>query len=377
MEQVRALLLLYQNGMTEFKKIAVLCNYELLPERVGGMDYFFWQFDSKCAANGIQVDWFFPNQSDHGDYAALTIFDSGHQSVENYFLSFCKTQKNEYTHIITHFIELCTPFFYKIKQFSAAKIITIDHNPRPLRGYPLKKRIEKRIKGILFSRYIAVFVGVSDYTKSEIIRDFGSVVKKKTLTIYNGVIIEDILQRTNRNIIHPSFLTASHLRESKGIQDLIDAVALLPDEIKKAVKIDLYGEGPYKSVLVAKMKHHNVTHCFTFMGSSPHLKTLFSNYDYMLQPTHMECFSLSILESLAADVPVITTNVGGNEEVVVSGENGYIYKAKDVLALKDILEAVYLGQKKIETNTRTLIEECFSLTAMVDHHFALVLQNKS
>jgi glycosyltransferase involved in cell wall biosynthesis len=363
--------------MTEPKKIAVLCNYELLPERVGGMDYFFWQFDSKCKANDIQVDWFFPNQSDHGEYAALTIFDSRYESVENYFLSFCKTHKSEYTHIITHFIELCTPFFYKIKQFSEAKIIAVDHNPRPLSGYPLKKRIEKRIKGILFSRYISVFVGVSDYTVNEIIRDFGSVVKKKTLTIYNGVIFEDILQRIDRNILDPTFLTASHLRESKGIQDLIAAVALLPTAIQKEIKIDLYGDGPYKSILFEKMKHHNVTHCFTFMGSSPHLKTIFSNYDYMLQPTHMECFSLSILESLAANVPVITTNVGGNEEVIVSGENGYIYKAKDVLALKDILEAVYLGHKKIETNTRMLIEECFSLTAMVDHHLALVLQNKS
>jgi glycosyltransferase involved in cell wall biosynthesis len=363
--------------MTEPKTIAVLCNYELLPERVGGMDYFFWQFDSKCKANGIQVHWFFFNQSDHREYAALTIFDSGYQSIENYFLSFCKTKKSEYTHIITHFIELCTPFFYRVKQFSKAKIIAIDHNPRPLHGYPLKKRIEKRIKGILFSRYIAVFVGVSDYTVNEIIRDFGSVVKKKTLTIYNGVIFEDILQRIDRNILHPTFLTASHLRESKGIQDLIAAVALLPTAIQKEIKIDLYGDGPYKSILFEKMKYHNVTHCFTFMGNSPHLKTLFSNYDYMLQPTHMECFSLSILESLAANVPVITTNVGGNEEVIVSGENGYIYKAKDVLALKDILEALYLGHKKIETNTRMLIEECFSLTAMVDHHFALVLQNKS
>jgi glycosyltransferase involved in cell wall biosynthesis len=374
---VRALPLLYQNGMTEFKKIAVLCNYELLPERVGGMDYFFWHFDSKCAANGIQVHWFFPNQSEHGEYASLTIFDSGYQSVENYFLNFCKTKKIEYTHVITHFIELCTPFFYKIKQFTEAKIIVIDHNPRPIYGYPLKKRIEKRIKGILFSRYISVFVGVSDYTKSEIIRDFGSVVKKKTLTIYNGVVFEDILQRMNRNTLHPIFLTASHLRESKGIQDLIAAVAMLPYEIQKAIKIDLYGDGPYKSILFEKMKQHDVVSCFTFMGSSPNLKALFSNYDYMLQPTHMECFSLSILESLAANVPVITTNVGGNEEVLVDGENGFIFKAKDVVALKNILEDVYLGQKKIETNTRTLIEECFSLTAMVDHHLALVLQNKS
>lgn len=369
--------LFYHNGMTEPKKIAVLCNYELLPERVGGMDYFFWQFDSKCKANGIQVDWFFPNQSDHGEYATLTIFDSGYQSVENYFLSFCKSNATVYTHIITHFIELCTPFFYKIKQFSAAKIIAVDHNPRPLSGYPLKKRIEKRIKGILFSRYIAVFVGVSDYTVAEIIRDFGSTVKKKTLTIYNGVVLEDILERTNRSILHPTFLTASHLRESKGIQDLIAAVALLPSVIKKAIKIDLYGNGPYKSILVEKMKQHNVVSCFTFMGSSPNLKALFSNYDYMLQPTHMECFSLSILESLAANVPVITTNVGGNEEVIVSGENGFVFKAKDVLALKEILEAVYLGHKKIETNTRTLVGDCFSLTTMVEHHLALVLQNKS
>ncbi len=369
--------LLYQNGMTEPKTIAVLCNYELLPERVGGMDYFFWQFDRQCAANGIQVHWFFPNQSGHGEYATLTVFDSGYQSVENYFLSFCETNATAYTHIITHFIELCTPFFYKIKQFSAAKIIAIDHNPRPLQGYPLKKRIEKRIKGILFSRYIAVFVGVSDYTVNEIIRDFGSLVKKKTMTIYNGVVLEGILERTNRSMLHPRFLTASHLRESKGIQDLIAAVALLPAEIKNTITIDLYGDGPYKSVLVEKMKQHDVVSCFTFMGSSPNLKALFSHYDYMLQPTHMECFSLSILESLAANVPVITTNVGGNEEVLVDGENGYIFQAKDVVALKDILEAIYLGHRRIETNTRTLVEDSFSLHSMVAHHLALVLPNKS
>lgn len=369
--------LLYQNGMTEPKKIAILCNYELLPERVGGMDYFFWQFDSKCKANGIQVHWFFSNQSDHGEYATLTVFDSGYQSVENYFLSFCKTNGTAYTHIITHFVELCTPFFYKIKEYSAAKIIAIDHNPRPIQGYPLKKRIEKRIKGILFSRYITVFVGVSDYTVAEIIRDFGYPVKKKTLTIYNGVVLEGILERTNRSLLHPTFLTASHLRKSKGIQDLIDAVALLPSEIKNAIKIDLYGDGPYKSILVEKMKQHDVLPCFAFMGSIPNLKELFLNYDYMLQPTHMECFSLSILESLAANVPVITTNVGGNEEVIEDGKNGYVFKAKDFVALKDILEGVYLGQKRIETNTRTLVEDCFSLTTMVEKHFALVLTNKS
>jgi glycosyltransferase involved in cell wall biosynthesis len=362
--------------MTEPKKIAVLCNYELLPERVGGMDYFFWEFDKKCKKNGIQVDWFYPNEADHGQYSNLNIYDCKY-NVENYFFAFCTENKTGYSHIITHFIELCTPFFYKIKQLVHAKIITVDHNPRPLNGYSLKKKVEKRIKGILFARNIDLFVGVSNYTVSEIIDDFGFHLKSKTKTIYNGVILEDILVREDRNIIKPVFLVVSHLRESKGIQDLIAAVSLLPDDLKKEIKIDLYGDGPYKSILAEKMKQHEVVHCFTFMGSSPNLKALFSNYDYMLQPTHMECFSLSILESLAANVPVITTNVGGNEEVIVDGVNGYIFKAKDVVALKEILEAVYLGHKRIETNTRTLVEDCFSLNTMVAHHLALVTQNKS
>ena len=94
----------------------------------------------------------------------------------------------------------------------------------------------------------------------------------------------------------------------------------------------------------------------------------------MLQPTHMECFSLSILESLAANVPVITTNVGGNEEAVINGTNGYIFKAKDSNALSAILKEVFLGTKRIDKNTRIAIEDKFSLEKMVSEHFALLLK---
>lgn len=360
--------------MTEPKKIAILCNYELLPERVGGMDYFFWQFDKKCAANNIQVDWFFPNQSDHGEYAILTIFDSGNQSIENYFLNFCRINKTEYSHIITHFVELCTPFFKKIKQLSKAKIIAIDHNPRPINGYTLKKIIEKRVKGILFSRYIDQFIGVSNYTVDAIIKDFGFSVKSKTKIIYNGVLIHDIKASTGRKSSKPTFLVASHLRESKGIQDLIVAVSKLPAGILSEIQITVYGDGPYKDVLLASALVHHVDSNFKFMGSQPNLNAIYCEYDYMLQPSHMECFSLSILESLAANVPVITTNVGGNEEVVVNGKNGYIFKAKDCDALASVLEEVYSGVKSINLNTRIMIENNFSLEQMVNQHFALLLK---
>lgn len=363
--------------MVDTRKIAVLCNYELLTDRVGGMDYFFWQFDKKCKENNIQVDWFFPNRAQHGEYGKLTIFAAQGKVLENYFLNHCQKQQTDYSHIITHFVELCTLFFYKLKQLSKAKIIAVDHNPRPLKGYPLKKRLEKRIKGILFSRYIDLFVGVSNYTVNEIIADFGGHLKDKTITVYNGVILDDISEKKHRSSSNPTFLVASHLRESKGIQDLISAVNLLPDKIKEQIKIDVFGDGPYRGNLEEQISRLQLQSCFDFKGSTSRLKELYADYDYMLQPTHMECFSLSILESLAANVPVITTKVGGNAEVIVDGENGFLFEAKDIPAFKTIIQGLFLGHKKITDNTRTAIETDFSLNKMVENHLALVLDNKS
>ncbi|MNL27698.1 putative poly(glycerol-phosphate) alpha-glucosyltransferase [compost metagenome] len=167
---------------------------------------------------------------------------------------------------------------------------------------------------------------------------------------------------------------ASHLRESKGIQDLIEAVNLLPLEIKNEIKIDVYGDGPYKEQLVNKIEIYSLQNCFAIMGSKSNLNEIFSQYDYMLQPTYMECFSLSILESLAANVPVITTNVGGNTEVISSDKNGYIFEVKNLQALTEILENVYLGNKKISGNTRELITNSFSLQKMVEKHFKLLIE---
>ena len=359
------------------KHIAIICNYELLESRVGGMDYFFWEFDKKCKENNIQVDWFFPNQSAHGRYSDLKIYGSTTENVETNFLTFCKQNNLKYEYVITHFIELCTPFFKKVKQLFNPRIIAVDHNPRPINGYSFEKKLKKKIKGLLYSKYIDTFIGVSDYTAKELIKDFGFQIKRKTQIIHNGIALNDILVRQKRNQTKPSFLTTSHLRESKGIQDLIQAVFLLPEAIKEEIGIDVYGDGPYKEPLENLVASLDLERCFNFKGSSSNLKSIYCDYDYMLQPTHMECFSLSILESLAANVPVITTNVGGNEEAIVNFVNGYIFKAKDVNSLTTILEEVYIGIKKIDLNTRSDIEKRFSLQQMVENYFLTLSEFKT
>lgn len=351
------------------KKIAVLCDYRLMPERVGGMDRFYWRFDAECKRLGHEVVWFFPNEERHEGYVNLTIIAANGKSIEQVFLD----HKQTFDVVFTHFLELCTSFYQQVKkQKLVRKIVAVDHNPRPFAGYPLKKRIQKRVKGLLYSRYIDLFVGVSQYTVHEIIKDFGSHLKRKSKVVYNGIAYEQFKKRTDRNVQQPTFLVACHLRYSKGIQDLIAAVALLPQSILSDLKIDVYGEGDYQTILEDLIDHYKLHNNFVFKGSVPNLYAIYHQYDYLLQPTHMECFSLAILESLSANVPVITTPVGGNEEVVKNGVNGYVLPVQDPKKWTELLIKLYLGEEKITTNTNDLIANEFSIENMVSNYVKLI-----
>ena len=90
----------------ELNKVAVLCNYKLLSDRIGGMDRFYWQFDEACKLKGYEVTWFFPNSATFEGYEKLEIIPTQNNSIEQTFLN----TNQKFDVVFTHFIELCTPF---------------------------------------------------------------------------------------------------------------------------------------------------------------------------------------------------------------------------------------------------------------------------
>ena len=356
--------------MSNGKHIAVICNYALKPERIGGMDRFFKAYNEQLLQKGHNVTWFFAGERKFDFYSGFELHLTGQQeSVEVFALNFLKENKN-FEIIVTHFLALCTSFYKKLKSENQPYIIAVDHNPRPIQGFPFKKRIKNKLKGRLYSQYIDCFVGVSQYTADCILQDYGHDLRKKTRVVYNGIDTSVYLKRTEEN--HGKFIVASHLRESKGIQDLIEAVESLPEPIRKILKIDIFGEGPFEKDLKEMVVAYDLQEQFNFKGSSPQLPELFKNYSYMLQPTYMECFSLSILESLAANVPVITTPVGGNQEIISHGKNGYIFQAGKIEELTELLQKVMTGELYISQDVSGLIEREYSLEEMVSNHMKLL-----
>jgi glycosyltransferase involved in cell wall biosynthesis len=352
------------------KKIAIVCNYALNPNRIGGMDRFYVAFDVKAKALEYEIDWYFSNYQPFDFFSGLTIFSANNQNVEQFFLEKVNQENLKYEVLVTHFLALCTPFYKNAKGLGIQKTISVDHNPRPLRGFSFSKIIKNKIRGILYARYIDLFVGVSEYTRRHILRDYGSFLSSKTNMIYNGIDTSVFVKRTKEN--KNRFVVCSHLRESKGIQDLLQAVSVLENEIKNQIQIDIYGEGPFENELVTMANHLHLNQIVFFKGSTSNLYQLLSNYSYLLQPTYMECFSLSVLESLAANVPVITTTVGGNLEIIENDKNGFIFEPKDYFGLATILKNIVLGNLSIKRDVSFQIETDYNLEKMVENHIQIL-----
>lgn len=356
--------------MSKSKKIAIVCNYALNPNRIGGMDRFYLAYDTKAKSLGYEVHWYFSDNQSIKFFPGLTIYSANNQNVERFFLEKMTQEHLKYDVLITHFVALCSSFFKKAKKVGIQYTIAVDHNPRPLNGFPLSKVLKNKIKGVLYSIYINQFVGVSEYTRKHILKDYGFFLKSKTIVIYNGIDTSVFVKRTKEN--KNRFVVCSHLRESKGIQDLLKAVSILDVAIKNQIQIDVYGEGPYEEVLLEMSKELNLNSIVFFKGSSSRLHELVANYSYLLQPTYMECFSLSILESLAANVPVITTTVGGNLEIIEHNKNGFIFEPKDFQTLSKIIKNIVLGNIAITNEVHSQIENEFNLEKMVAEHIQLL-----
>ena len=329
------------------KKIAVICNYELLPERVGGMDYFYWLFNTECKKNNISVTWFFPNRSHHGKYNELEIkIPENKESLETCFLNYCATENVNFDVVYVHFLELCTSFYKQIKaKNSTTNLIVVDHNPRPINGYSFKRRIEKVIKGFFYAKYINWFVSVSNESAKELKSDFFFIKDKSCKVIFNGLNMDKYIKKTDL-ISNQKFLVTSHLRKEKGIQDLVDVVNEIHKNKTFDFVIDVYGNGNYESEIKKKIVNYQIEHYFNFKGSVNNLNELYKNYDYLIHPSHAETFCYSVIESLICNVPVITTNGAGNIlKQVDENKTGHLFNPKDKNKLYSILTTI-LNTKK-------------------------------
>ena len=119
-----------------------------------------------------------------------------------------------------------------------------------------------------------------------------------------------------------ALVTASRLAPEKHLDVLVRAVALAREELP-GIRLDIYGEGR-RAPLLAAIEDAGAGSYVRLMGHRA-LDGLLHGYGLYVSASTSEGFGLSLLEAIAAGLPVVGFDVDyGNREMVESGVNGLL-----------------------------------------------------
>ena len=158
------------------------------------------------------------------------------------------------------------------------------------------------------------------------------VPSSRILTIHEGVSVRSCRRSVKAPGSPILIATVGHLSSEKGHQILLRAASQLKQGPTK-VRVAIIGEGDELSRLETLARELEIEEIVEFWGFRNEVATLLEQVDIFCLPSLSEGLSSALLEAMAAGCPVVVSEVGGNPELVVSGENGLLVPAGDPAAL--------------------------------------------
>ena len=130
----------------------------------------------------------------------------------------------------------------------------------------------------------------------------------------------------------PCILTVCGLHHRKGVHDLLEACALLFQEVQEW-RMYIAGEGPDRDALEAQVQSLGLIDRVTFLGFVPAPRTLLEQADIFVLCSYADPCSLVIGEARAAGCAIVASAVGGTPEMLDYGRKGRLVPAGKPAAL--------------------------------------------
>ncbi len=253
----------------------------------------------------------------------------------------------------------------------------VFNEPKTIRG--------KRSFWILVSKFAAYFqdyiICVSEYDFDQALR-YRIAPPRKLITIHNGLDVnkiaylartkprkelEERINATKETIIAG---TIANSYSTKDLGTMIKAVSLIKNYNVKLAIIGEEGPVPHKE-LVASIKYQGLEDRVFLLGRIENAAQYLKAFDMYLISSLKEGLPFSALEAMAAGLPIVSTTVGGLNELLFAdekkpaalnfspgGANALAHQIETVLTNKDL--AATLSQ-----NAKERVSALFSLEKML------------
>jgi glycosyltransferase involved in cell wall biosynthesis len=227
----------------------------------------------------------------------------------------------------------------------------------------------------------ATMVAVSQNLKEFVMEKVG-ISPDRIKVIYNGVDALPYCDRTDVEQCRKELRipqndhlvgVVGNLYPVKGHQYLIDGI---PAVLKKCPNTSFVfaGRGQLEPELKEQVHRLGLDKRVHFLGLRQDIPRILAMLDVFVQPSLSEGLSMAILEAMIAGKPVVATQVGGNPELVLEGETGFLVPPRDSQALASSLVTLLTNKEQaaqLAEKGKSRAAGQFSLETMVRAYQAL------
>lgn len=264
--------------------------------------------------------------------------------------------------------------FYGTIAGNMARIKVITH----VRDIMHWTKVEKRL-----AKYEDCIIAISDAVKKHIFKQIDEVSQHKVVRIYNGVDVEEFdpnkfdkfKLKKEYNLNNDKFIigVVGRFDEWKRFDLIIEAANNLKDDYKNLVFF-IVGEAfdddeeKVKINLKQLIKQYNLEDRVIFTGYRSDINEVMNGLDLFVLTSDNEPFGRVLIEALALNLPVVSTNNGGAPEIIINGSNGilvdYNNSEKLTKGIENIINNTSL-RNSMKSNNRIYAKDKFSIQTHV------------
>ena len=242
------------------------------------------------------------------------------------------------------------------------KFITLENFQKE--RFDIMTEFRRKIQKFVANKANKIIVP-SEYLKKIVVEGW-RINSVKIEVVYNCV--EKYIRNTKENAAgaRKNILSVGRLVPWKGFDFLIEIMAELPGEIK----LIIIGAGPEMERLKQKIADLHLENRVKLTGniSQKGVREHLESAGLFALNTGYEGLSHVILEAMAGGAPIITTNIGGNPELIENGYNGILAEYNNRVQIKEAILRLWNNldlQKKFVDNSREKLKN-FSREKMVE-----------